>query len=417
MALDRFVQEILSGQNNRNWVVGPGGTPVSTGGIPNQGGIGTPYPGTGTPNPLTGGGTPQGTPSGSVPNPLSGGRGPGVSQPPPPPPPTTGAPNLGSAVQPNPAQPYPTTTPNAGVVNPLGANPLSGGSSTASPSGAAFKGGTPLAAPGAAAPDTKPTTNTPNTGAINPLGGNVGRRGSGAPSPAGGTPGQPTNTNTAAVDERGWLMLPDGSRLSHRHDPRIWGSSGTYNLPSYNPQTGEALEHVPANSPYWIVTQGQPDESGNAVTTARLRPEVLARLGGRVQIPQGGVGGYSEVKDPSKVTYDPEFGFLTTPDNIGVQDDANARRWGLAVMIALTAGTGALAMSTAGAAMGTGAAASGGAATVPGAIGTGTGVGVGTGLATAPAIGTGGAVGLGTINVTAPALAAGGGGSCYQCPC
>lgn len=140
------------------------------------------------------------------------------------------------------------------------------------------------------------------------------------------------------VDPRTGRLTLDGQVLD-RHDPRMWGRAGRYisDGPSGGGFTSESGEVNDSNS--------------------RFTPEQRERLAGRVQVPQAGVGGYAEVIDPSKVEYDEELGLLTTPDNIGKQDDKNATRWGNAMMAILAGGAGALAL---GAGAGAGALGAGG---------------------------------------------------------
>jgi hypothetical protein len=116
-------------------------------------------------------------------------------------------------------------------------------------------------------------------------------------------------------------------------------------------------------------------------------------LNGRVQVGQGGVGGFAEVIDPSKLEYDPRFGFLTTPDNIRGIDDANANRWDVAGMLAVGGAFGGAAMAAEAAAAA--AAGSGGAGMVAPDIAA---AGAGPGAATIPAdIAVGGGLGGSSI--------------------
>lgn len=249
-------------------------------------------------------------------------------------------------------------------------------------------------------------------GVVNPVG-----RNTGTTNPVNNDPTAPANKPvpgvTPKIDQRGWLTLPDGTQLEHRHDPRIWGTTGEMVIGQYDPQTGEVRDNAPRDPRYWISTTTPPDESGNSYTVHRLRPEVLARLKGRVQIPQAGLGGYQEVKDPSKLEWDPEFGYLTTVDNIGPQDRENARRWGNFMMIAMGSVIGGAALSHSGLLGGSagnptpGGTTGGTAAGATG--GTGATGAVGATGATGAATGATGAVNMGTINVVGRALPAAGG--------
>ena len=86
-------------------------------------------------------------------------------------------------------------------------------------------------------------------------------------------------------------------------------SPGALDASAYDPRFYEAYQ----------------DNDGDAgqVTRYRLRPEIAERLGNRTQVASHGVGGYGEIIDPSKVTYDEEFGLLTDRQNI--KDPATPR--------------------------------------------------------------------------------------------
>jgi hypothetical protein len=127
----------------------------------------------------------------------------------------------------------------------------------------------------------------------------------------------PAGSGRFARGPNGRLMI-DGQEMDSHNDPRMYGSFGRFQEPGSN-------------------SYGYTDESGNVISDSRptLTPAQLARLAGRVQLPQGGLGGYSEGLDPSQFEWDDEFGVLTQPGNVGRIDDANSNRWGSAIMAAL----------------------------------------------------------------------------------
>jgi len=182
-----------------------------------------------------------------------------------------------------------------------------------------------------------------------------------------------TNTTTSGAQQRPFgisqngMFTLNGEELG-RSDPRLYGQAG--NLGRGTNVTTSATN---PNPNYWIEDGSVTDEAGNTTYNWRVRPEVAARLNGRVQLSQNGIGGFDEVIDASRVEYDPEFGFLTTPDNISQDDPGPARRarfirnailaMGAAGATGLLPGTpGGLALPGAEAIAGTGAAAGGGAA-------------------------------------------------------
>lgn len=137
--------------------------------------------------------------------------------------------------------------------------------------------------------------------------------------------GEEVNTG-ATTQQRPWnvsqngMFTLNGEELG-RSDPRLYGQAG--NLGRGTNVTTSATN---PNPNYWIEDGSVTDEAGNTTYNWRLRPEITARLNGRVQVSQNGIGGFDEVIDASRVEYDPEFGFLTTPDNISQDDPGPARR-------------------------------------------------------------------------------------------
>jgi hypothetical protein len=190
----------------------------------------------------------------------------------------------------------------------------------------------------------------------------------------------------------------------------------------YDPQYYEAFEENMGD----IGTQ----------THYRLRPNIAQRLNGRIQVGDAHIGGsHGNIKDPSLIEWDDDFGYLTTPDNFVVGADPLAETIFPALTLA-TMGTGVAGM------FGYGPFAGGvtGAGTAPahmstmlegygGAAGAGTsGAGLaglttsvdGANLALAPSTGVGAAAGVGT-GAAAPTLmetlfGSGGVGSFLQSP-
>lgn len=146
-----------------------------------------------------------------------------------------------------------------------------------------------------------------------------------------------------------------------RRDPRLFGSAGylgdAHDSWAQNQQAWDS-QMEGRNRDYFNTVQtdvGGGDAGPQYINTYELRPEVRERLNGRVQINQLGSGGYHEVRDPSQVEWDDEFGFVTSQDNIGAPD---ARDTGLtrAMPFIVAAGLGGITA----AAMGGGAGAAGG---------------------------------------------------------
>lgn len=131
--------------------------------------------------------------------------------------------------------------------------------------------------------------------------------------------GSATQTRPWSVSQNGMFTL-NGEELG-RSDPRLYGQAG--NLGRGTNVTTSATN---PNPNYWIEDGSVTDEAGNTIYNWRLKPEIQQRLAGRVQVSQNGVGGYDEVIDVTRLEYDPEFGFLTTPDNISQDDPGPARR-------------------------------------------------------------------------------------------
>lgn len=158
------------------------------------------------------------------------------------------------------------------------------------------------------------------------------------------------------------------------HDPRLYGSAGRiFDTGSYDPR-------------YWNETVHSFSE-GSPYSTYELKPEIAARLRGRVQLPQAGIGGYAEGMDVGGMDWDDEFGALTLPSNIRETDPHGDRiSAGMAAAMAAGFAGAAGAHMAAGAGAGSGA----GAAEIPGDIALNTGTYEGTSLVDMPAIGGGG---------------------------
>lgn len=199
------------------------------------------------------------------------------------------------------------------------------------------------------------------------------------------------------VSPNGMLML-DGVEMS-RADPRLWGRAGR-NITGdqgIDPTAGANYD-----SRYYYQNGVLPgsEGGGGGDPTFAMRPELAERLNGRVQVGQGGVGGPGELIDPSKLEYDPELGFLTTPDNIKPTDDGWDDRMNLGMMIAAGGVMGGAALAHGAAA---GAAGSGGAALGGGGTG-----GVGAGGSSLAAMEGAGAGGGGLASLGAESLGGGG---------
>jgi hypothetical protein len=160
------------------------------------------------------------------------------------------------------------------------------------------------------------------------------------------------------VGPNGRLSI-NGEELE-RNDPRMYGRAGrniTQEMERYGSHNGRNFDERYYYT-HGIDSDGNEANSGLASRDSRLRPDVAEQLNGRVQLAQAGVGGWSEVIDPSKVQYDPEFGLVTAPENIRRMDPSNDR-YDQALMIAATAGIGGAMAAHAMAAMGAPAAAGG----------------------------------------------------------
>lgn len=196
------------------------------------------------------------------------------------------------------------------------------------------------------------------------------------------------------VSQNGRLTL-DGREVAQTDSRALWGRAGR-NVTQSQEQDPTSSGYNPDRRYYYENGRLEGSEGGTAgQPTFGMRPEMAERLNGRVQLQQPGVGGWSEVIDPSKVEYDEEFGFLTSPDNIKGLDPSNDR-YDTALTVAVSAALGGAAGLHA---MGAGAAggSAGLAATIPEDIALGgSAYGGGTALADAPAILSMEQAGLGT---------------------
>lgn len=142
-----------------------------------------------------------------------------------------------------------------------------------------------------------------------------------------------TSPGRVGVDPQTGRLTLDGEVLD-RWDRRLYGNSATQD------PRNEDIFHGGLNGSdprYYSVTGSRPNggDDGGSTDTYALRPEYAQRVGNRVQLGQSGVGGWAEVIDPSKVTYDEEFGFLTDPSNMKPTDPGEDRRaavWYAAIM-------------------------------------------------------------------------------------
>lgn len=137
-----------------------------------------------------------------------------------------------------------------------------------------------------------------------------------------GGPGAPavTQPNTPAanrisVDANGHLQL-DGQTMN-QGDTRMWGSYGQLlGGGNINPATGSLYSYGQYDPNHFNqVTTGQGSEGGQT-NSWEMNDATKQALNGRVQVAQRGVGGPSEVIDPSKVQWDDTYGMLTDPSNI-----------------------------------------------------------------------------------------------------
>lgn len=311
-----------------------GNNPSGGGQVP--GGVSMPGP---TPQPMTAPPGPGGT-SMPAPNPIPHG---GPGQPPPSPITTGTLPNRGGTS---------TSGPSLGSRGPSSANPIliaSGatggvaGQPTYTPpinvAGGAPKAGTPIAGPSGGKEEAggQAWHGGPvyaNTNAGQPTSGTAATQP--APNPAGGQIG---------VDQNSGMLTFNGQVLD-RYDSRLWGTSGE--IWRRGPNTQQGFRTQQSYDPNYFEEYIMSEDDAGIQYGYRLRPEIMQRLNGRVQLSQAGVGGYSEVLDPSQVTYDPEFGFLTTPDNIGAPDGGGLSGWlnsgGLMALLA-AGGLGAIAQA------------------------------------------------------------------------
>lgn len=118
-----------------------------------------------------------------------------------------------------------------------------------------------------------------------------------------------------------WVRASDDQNgPGSRRDDRLRGSAGMVPT-NHGAQTQDAWNQTMqgANMDLFRQTQinvGGGDAGDQFITGYELTPEAQARLGNRQQIPQLGTGGYQELRDPSSVEWDDEFGFVTDPANI-----------------------------------------------------------------------------------------------------
>lgn len=192
------------------------------------------------------------------------------------------------------------------------------------------------------------------------------------------------------VGPNGLLML-DGQVLDRR-DPRLWGNAGR-NITDYLGQEPNSSAGQPADTRYYYANGQREIGSGDAASTATrwdLRPEIASALNGRVQLHQGGVGGWDEVIDPSKLDYHDELGILTDPSNIKRPDPITDKRdAGVMAVVGGIMGGAALAHSAATGGFGAGAGVGGGdvaPVNIPGDIPLDTSTWSGTPLDTPPDI-------------------------------
>lgn len=211
------------------------------------------------------------------------------------------------------------------ITNPLslGSNPLTAGSySGGKPSGSltgGFQTYTPGKQPMGFAAKSGFNTKVggmPNSGNSGPIG-NVN-----VPTPTTTADGI-TNYTVGPVEVKpdtpgqgGGGFYINGQRLDF-HDPRIWGNSGSLIVGNWDDISNLSPESL---ARYYDVTYGEDENGARVVRSYNLKPQWEERLAGRVQVPQAGLGGYAGVIDPSRLQWDPEFGLVTTPDNLTAVD-------------------------------------------------------------------------------------------------
>ncbi len=135
----------------------------------------------------------------------------------------------------------------------------------------------------------------------------------------------------------------DGQLLD-RNDPRLWGAVGR-NVLDANTAAPGALDASNYDPRYYEAYTSAGSEGSGGQTQYRLRPEYASRIGDRTQLGQSGVGGYGEVMDPSQLTYDPEFGILSSRSNIKDPQDPRSRMIQNLAMAAWGGGIGGAALS------------------------------------------------------------------------
>lgn len=228
----------------------------------------------------------------------------------------------------------PSGTPSGGGPKLLSSSGLSPTNDSAAYAGTAspnFKGG--MSTSGTTMPE-----GTTSTGSSTP--------------PSSGNVNTNTNTNLQPPDANGNVVIsgPLGFNINTGHftmngqevannyestnNSGFFGSSGFLNY--YGPGS-ESSQFIGASGIQYfldrpnIYTVGPLEdrqESGGQGYQVSIKPEVLERYNatGMVQLPQTGIGGFSEVIDPSKVVFHPEFGAMTYRDNIGAPDPGPRRR-------------------------------------------------------------------------------------------
>jgi len=138
-----------------------------------------------------------------------------------------------------------------------------------------------------------------------------------------------------------------------------------------------------SDNPYWERTTTAEDDTGHSTTSWRQNQAYNDYMTqhGLTGVSQLGHGGFREVKNPGDVTWDENFGLVTTPENMGAQDPASRNRALMVRNLILLAGAGAAAGGAMGMAEfgGTGAATTGAATTGAAAEGGGWAAGGGFG--------------------------------------
>lgn len=127
----------------------------------------------------------------------------------------------------------------------------------------------------------------------------------------------PTNDSRISLDPATGRLMLDGQVLD-QNDPRMWGRVGRNVLDLSTAAPGQQRGE---GDPRFYEAYEEDMGDGNTRMAYRLRPEYAERLNGRIQLGQSGVGGFAEAQDPSRLSWDDEFGILSDRDNVSKPDN------------------------------------------------------------------------------------------------